>query len=197
MTPTSTSKGSPSTPLEATSTWDMCRSRSFCFLPIHSYIYIKGHLIDDGDASSTAISPASSHTMSTPMPPFLSHSAQSMQRIQAVLARRESQRRTVCFSDPEKLATVSLDVLPQAVRDAFSAHVATSSENASKNRCEAARVLWTATPQAELRCMSPLRYRHRPLRSNASDSTRSMGFARILHQRVLDSRAYPSCGDAP
>lgn len=85
-------------------------------------------------------------SMSTPLPPFLSHSAQSMQRVQAVLARRESQRRTVCFSDPDKLATVSLDVLPQSVRDAFSAHVATSPENASKNRCQSARPLEAGPP---------------------------------------------------
>lgn len=74
-----------------------------------------------------------STTLPAPLAAFHA-SAPYRTAVQDILSRREAQRRTVAFSDPEKLAEVPLNVLPQKTRDAFRADHADHELNALRNR---------------------------------------------------------------
>lgn len=74
-------------------------------------------------------------TSSLPAPLSAFHaSTQYRIHVQDVLARREAQRRTVAFSDPQKLAKIPLTVLSQQARDAFKANHAIQDLNVMRNR---------------------------------------------------------------
>lgn len=82
-----------------------------------------------------------SHSLPAPLAAFHS-SATYRSQVQEILSRRESQRQTIAFSDPKKLAKIPLNVLSQEARNAFKANHADYELNAMRNRYAPAHRTW-------------------------------------------------------